>query len=293
VNNTGFPEPPPYAGDKRIFMAEQFYDVTDATRRPLHRAYIRQCLDNFKGRTGVIHLIGAEFTGPLAFVQFWLDTVKEWETETGQHATIALSTTKDVQDAILADPARAAVVDIIDINYWHYQADGKAYAPAGGQNLAPRQHARLLNPKRSSFEQVYRAVREYRQQFPDKAVLYSADSYDAFGWAVLLAGGSMASLPRVADANFTAAVAGMKPVELPGKPADQWAMSDSKTGFLMYRDGKSPVQVDLSGLSGTFAVHRINPKTGAITAAKETVKGGKLVKLSGATDAEVIWLAKK
>nr|WP_262904645.1 DUF6298 domain-containing protein [Hymenobacter lucidus] len=294
INGTGFPEPAPYAGDKRIFMAEQFYDVTDATRRPLHRAYIRQCLNNFVGKTGVIHLIGAEYTGPLSFVQFWLDTIKEWETETGQPATIALSTTKDVQDAILADPARAAVVDVIDINYWHYQADGSAYAPLGGQNLAPRQHARLLKPKRSSFEQVYRAVREYRQQFPGKAVLYSADGSDAFGWAVLLAGGSLASVPRVADARFAAAVAGMIPLDLPGKPASQWALSDGKAGLLVYREGPAPLQLDLSALKGTFAVRRINPKTGQVTDAKETVKAGQLVTLpAGAVGAEVIWLLKK
>ncbi|GAB3577612.1 DUF6298 domain-containing protein [Hymenobacter daeguensis] len=294
INNTGFPEPAPYAGDKRIFMAEQFYDVTDATRRPLHRAYIRQNLNNFVGKSGVIHLIGAEFTGPLAFVQFWLDTIQEWEAETGQHPLIALSTTKDVQDAILADPARAKVVDVIDINYWHYQFNGSAYAPAGGQNLAPRQHARLTPPKRSSFEQVYRAVREYRQQFPDKAVLYSADGADAFGWATLLAGGSMASVPRVADARFAAAVADMSPVELPGKPADQWAIGDNKTGLLLYRDGSSPLKVDLSALKGTFIVRRINPKTGAVAASKETVKGGQVVTLASAgSGAEVIWLAKK
>jgi hypothetical protein len=45
INDTGFPEPPFYAGDKRIFLAEQFYDVTHPVRRPLHRAYIRQCLE--------------------------------------------------------------------------------------------------------------------------------------------------------------------------------------------------------------------------------------------------------
>nr|WP_262905276.1 DUF6298 domain-containing protein [Hymenobacter nitidus] len=294
INNTGFPEPAPYAGDKRIFMAEQFYDVTDATRRPLHRAYIRQCLNNFVGKTGVVHLIGAEFTGPLSLVQFWLDTIKEWEAETGQQATIALSTTKDVQDAILADPARAAVVDVVDINYWHYQADGSAYAPLGGQNLAPRQHARLLKPKRSSFEQVYRAVREYRQQFPAKAVFYSADSYDAFGWAVLLAGGSLPSLPRVADARFAAAVADMTPLELPGQPAGQWALSNGKTGLLVYRDGSAPVQLDLSALKGTFTVRRINPKTGQLSGGKETVKGGQPVTLSAEpAGAEVLWLQKK
>ncbi|GAA4496713.1 DUF6298 domain-containing protein [Hymenobacter ginsengisoli] len=292
VNNTGFPEPPPYAGDKRIFLAEQFYDVNDPVRRPLHRAYIRQCLNNFTGKSGVIHLIGAEFTGPLAFVQFWLDTIKEWETETGQHPLIALSTTKDVQDAILADAARASVVDVIDINYWHYQFNGTAYAPAGGQNLAPRQHARLLNPKRSSFEQVYRAVREYRQQFPEKAVLYSADGADAFGWAVLLAGGSLASVPRVADALFAAAVAGMLPTELPGKPAGQWALSNGKTSLLVYRESAAPL--DLSGLSGTFTVQRINPKTGALAATKETVKGGQTATLAKQGDeTEVLWLERK
>jgi hypothetical protein len=54
INSTGFPEPVPFAGDKRIFMAEQFYDVTDPVRRELHRKYIRQCLDNFADNQNVI-----------------------------------------------------------------------------------------------------------------------------------------------------------------------------------------------------------------------------------------------
>jgi len=154
INSTGFPEPPPYAGDKRIFLAEQFYDVTDPVRVALHKKYIRQCLDNFKDNNGVIQLIGEEFTGPLHFVKFWLDVIKDWEKETGKKETIGLAVTKDVQDSILANPTYASVVDLIDIRYWHYQADGTAYAPMGGQNLAPRQHARLLKPQKTSFEQV-------------------------------------------------------------------------------------------------------------------------------------------
>ena len=35
INNTGFPEPVPFAGDKRIFMAEQFYDVNNVARRKI------------------------------------------------------------------------------------------------------------------------------------------------------------------------------------------------------------------------------------------------------------------
>jgi hypothetical protein len=196
INDTGFPEPPPYAGDKRIFMAEQFYDVTNPTRRALHRAFIRQSLANFTGTHNVIHLTSAEFTGPLHVVQFWLDTIAEWENETGQHPLIGLSATKDVQDAILADSARARVVDVIDIRYWWYQADGSAYAPKGGQNLAPRQHARVLKPKPSSPEQVERAVREYREKFPEKAVIYSADGFDRFGAAAAKGGGSLAQVKK-------------------------------------------------------------------------------------------------
>ena len=104
INNAGFPEPVPYAGDKRIFMAEQFYDTAHPVRRELHKKYIRQCLDNFSDNNGVIQMIGEEFTGPLHFVQFWLNTINEWETEKRKKQIIGLSTTKDVQDAILSDP---------------------------------------------------------------------------------------------------------------------------------------------------------------------------------------------
>ena len=60
INNTEFPEPPLYAGDKRIFMADQFYDITHQERRKLLKNYIRKCLENFTGNSGVIQLTGAE-----------------------------------------------------------------------------------------------------------------------------------------------------------------------------------------------------------------------------------------
>ncbi len=230
INNTGFNEPVNYAGDKRIFYAEQFYDLSNPVRKELHKKYIRQCLANFKDNNGVIQLIGEEFTGPLHFVKFWLDVIREWEKETGKHPLIALSVTKDVQDSILALPAYAAVVDIIDIRYWHYQADGTAYAPKGGENLAPRQHARLLKPKKTSFEQVYRAVNEYRTKYPAKAVMYSGDSYPEFGVAVLMAGGSMPVLPEHIDASILKAATGMKPVA--PSNANEYVLSDGKSSII-------------------------------------------------------------
>ncbi|MEO6230540.1 MAG: DUF6298 domain-containing protein [Ferruginibacter sp.] len=230
INNTGFPEPPPFAGDKRIFLAEQFYDISNPVRRELHRKYIRQCLNNFKDNNGVIQFIGEEFTGPLHFVKFWLDVIKQWEKETGKKQLIGLSVTKDVQDSILNIPAYASVVDIIDIRYWHYQADGTTYEPKGGLSLAPRQHARLLKPTKTSFEQVYRAVKEYRTKYPKKAVMYSGDNYPEFGMAVLMAGGSLPVLPAGIDKDLLKAATGMKPVASNNK--NEYILSDGKNSIV-------------------------------------------------------------
>ena len=173
INETDFPEPPPYAGDKRIFQAHLFYDTSHAHRRGLHRAYIRQCLNNTADSTNVVHSISAEFTGPLEFTQFWIDTITAWEQETGSDALVCLSCTKDVQDAILADPLRSPAISIIDIRYWWYSSNGELYAPPGGKNLSPRQHARQLRPKSPTPESSKRAVTEYHERFPDKAVWFN------------------------------------------------------------------------------------------------------------------------
>ncbi len=127
-------------------------------------------------------------------------------------------------------PAYAAIVDIIDIRYWHYQADGTVYAPMGGQNLAPRQHARLLKPKKSSFEQVYRAVKEYRTKYPTKAVMYSGDNYPEFGMAVLMAGGSIPVLPENIDKSIANEAINMKPVA--STNANDYILSDGKNSII-------------------------------------------------------------
>lgn len=197
VNELELPEPPPYIGDKRLFMAHNFYDVSRPSLRKHHRLYIRQCLDAFEDQSNVIQTTSAEFTGPLEFVQFWLDTIVEWEEEHNKDVKVALSCTKDVQDAILADDTRQPHVDIIDIRYWTYDKNLKVYAPEGGKNLAPRQHMRQMRSESSSFDSIVHAVREYRAQFPDKVVLYNADRVCRSpneGWAVLMGGGSLANV---------------------------------------------------------------------------------------------------
>lgn len=60
-------------------MAEQFYDINNPILRPLHKQYIRQCLDNLKDKGNVVQLLSEEYTGPLHFTRFWLETIAEWE----------------------------------------------------------------------------------------------------------------------------------------------------------------------------------------------------------------------
>jgi len=248
VNGTDLPEPPPYVGDKRIFLDEQFYDMSNPHLRKLHRNYIRKCLNNFADQSNIVQLTSGEFTGPLAFMQFWIDTIVEWEQETGKNVVVALSCTKDVQDSILADKNRSPHVDVIDIRYWTYTENGKLYAPTGGKHLSPRQHLRQLKPASTSFDSIVRSIREYRVKFPDKAVTYNAHIHcraKRDGWAILLGGGSMPNVPRLTPELATALV-NMKPDASAQLPNGQRHLSNEGRDYLIYSNSETPSSVELS-----------------------------------------------
>ncbi len=287
INNAGFPEPPPYAGDKRIFQAELFYDVNHPVRRKLHEGYIRQCLDNFKTNSNVIQFTSAEYSGPLHFVEFWLDTIGKWEQQNKRsRPIIALAAPKDVQDAILADKKRSAVVDVIAFRYW-WQMDNGLYAPPGGKNLAPRQWQRLIKSSPPSDLNLATMAAEYRGRFPTKPVIAASEQglrLDRCGWAYLCAGGSMPNLPRTTDTNLLAAIPRMKPWAEASKK-ERWVLREASNQMLIYGGG----EMDLSGEAGTFRVNVVNTRTGEVTRG-ETVKAGDKVTLPNAT---VVWLTKR
>ena len=255
INNTGFAEPTNFAGDKRVFVADMFYDVNHPTRRELHRGYIRMCMEELKNNPNVVHLVSEEYTGPLHFVEFWLDCIAEWQAETGIDPLIALSATKDVQDAILADPVRSKMVDLIDIRYWHHRADGTTYEPEGGVSMAPRQYARKIKVGTIDFASVYRAVSEYRTAYPDKGVTYFVQNYPAYGWAILLAGGSCPTL-RVADEGLLKAIPQMTVTSC---DKHSYRLTGER-GALVYLPEKASVEVALQ--SGTYAIKEVDMKSG-------------------------------
>ena len=293
INNTGFPEPVPYAGDKRIFMAEQFYDVSNKNRKELHQQFIRKSLNNFKDNSNVIQLTSAEYTGPLHFMEFWLDEVKKWKKETSGEGIIGLSATKDVQDAILRDSKRSKTVDLIDIRYWHYRQDGSAYAPEGGKNLAPRQHARKMKTGKETEEQIYRAVREYREIYPEKAVLYSTNSAPRFGWATFMAGGSLAPIPKIDITGFYKHLANTKVFQNQNYKSDYWSLENAGNAYLYYLVKTNVITADLSNYKGIFDAFWIDVNTGEVIS-KTTIKGQRNHKLTNPTNKKVaVYIVKK
>ncbi len=203
LQNTDMPDSIPAAG--------AFYDVSHPMRRKLHRAYIRKCLDVLGENTNVVFLCSEEYTGPLSFMQFWIDTIRQWQRETGRHVHVGLSATKDVLDAILDDPERATAVGTIDLRYWWYRPDGTLFAPEGGRQI-PARFTGAFNPgwlgtsraqtqhytnrgmgriETTTTEQVYRQIREYRDRYPHKAILHQLPATRRQAWAMLMAGGSM------------------------------------------------------------------------------------------------------
>ncbi len=282
VNRTGFPEPVPYAGNKRVFMAEHFYDINHPVRRELHRNYIRKCLDNFAGNSSVLHFISAEFTGPLHFVEFWLDVVAEWEKETGRNALIALSTTREVQDAILKDPVRSKLVEVIDIRYWYVDANGKEFAPKGGLNLAPRQFERIEKPAKTSAREVYNMVSTYRRQYPHKAVLYSADSYPEFAWPAFMAGASLCALPKDLPEDFLNDAASLSPLA-----SACWLLGKAGQAYIACASGDSIIEIDLSKETKPFRAQWIDPLSGRPRGKDFKVQAGTVFKTTGK---DVLWL---
>ncbi len=155
INNTGLPEPPPIEPGNHLHVANEVYDVSNPVRRALHRAFILHELDQLGETRNLFFCLGAQFAGPLSFQEFFQDTVAEWEKKTGRTVRIQLATSKDITDAILADPVRARQVAVIDMRYWQYKPDGSLWAPPGRKNLAFREMIA------KDFGQIGRRSREY------------------------------------------------------------------------------------------------------------------------------------
>ena len=310
IQPTGLPDEVP--------AASVFYDVTDPLRRDLHRRYIRHALDTFGHNSNVVHGIDREYTGPIEFVRFWLDTIGEWQRERGKQVFIALEIPKDQMDTILEDPVRGPMISAVDVLGWVYRADGTLFAARGAINRAPReQRPDIATPQElaalkqklgisaldqkdflnspefqklfdtrwaSSKPMKYRAWREYRDSHPLIVTLWNADEFPALTAAV------ERHIPNVIRAAT-------RPADLVRSGRDTaWALVRASETVLVYVTAGQPVVVDLSGEPGLFTVSWVSdagtaPLTGA------AIPGGRAVTLAPpatiAGQPAVAWLTRK
>ena len=286
LNDVGFPEPPNWenATQSRHHIAQEFYDVTHPVRRRLHELYIRHILDKLGDEPNFVLTLGYQFAGPLPFQQFFIDTVAAWEGENGEHIRVQLQTSKAVTDAILADPARAAHVDVIDTRYWQYLADGKLFAPDGEGKLAFREIRTntfgrdAIMPTKAEF--VYKQVREYRDKFPDKAIVAGHGGFGPL--PVLMAGGASpvsaesgspfaggprddAALVKFIATRMADVLPTMRPLD--GFAGDAWCLADAKRSAVLIYSAMGEAIALAQPLAAKDATW-FNPRNGETTPAK-------------------------
>lgn len=277
----------------KIPAANVFYDMSNPMRRQMQRLYIRKCLDVLGDNRNVVFLPGEEYTGPLGFVRFWIDTIVQWENETGKHVTVGLGAPKDVVDAILDDPIRSSAVEVLDLRCWWIRKDGSLYAPKGGGQTPGRFIENGVGAgKESTPECIYRQVREYRDRYPDKALISAVNGSRRQCLAFFMAGGSLLVRGQIHYPDYADPPEYVKPADvdlilptyrfvrsrlagtLPRmRPADvvrapdnaAWCLAAPGRTYLVYTLHGGKLTLDLSQAAGVFAVQWFNPRTGDLT----------------------------
>ncbi|MHC4441977.1 MAG: DUF6298 domain-containing protein [Planctomycetota bacterium] len=279
--------------------ANVFYDIKHPIRCQLHRTYIRKCLDELGHYTNIVHLVSEEYTGPVSFMKFWIDTISEWEREKGKNVIIAVGATKDVLNVLAHDHR----VSVLDLRYWWYLPNGSPFAPKGGREVSGR-YVSGHNSAKTTPAQIYRQVMDYRQRYPNKGIIHAIEASRQQTWAFLMAGGSMLirrleeprgkNLERYVaptdtriiqptynfiNNNLSEQLKKMVPQNLVlNNRKNNWCLAESNQAYLVYALRGGQVRIDLSRVSGTFVAKWFDPRTGALLdASGGVVKGGGII----------------
>lgn len=219
INHTGLPEPPPLRVFGRMDVGNAFYDVHNPSLMALHRAYILHTLDVLGEEPNVVFGVAYQYAGPLAFEQFFQDTIHDWEVSHHRHVRVALTTSKQTTDAILNDPVRSKQIAVVDMRYWQYRPDGTLFAPEAGKDHAFRELIAKTfpgytdTPPSTTPEEVYRQTREYRDRYP--TIAFMPMESGAGPIPILMGGGAspsgLQSRPPAPAPSATQAASGMYP----------------------------------------------------------------------------------
>jgi hypothetical protein len=300
--------------------ANAFYNVANALHADLHRRYIRKCLEVLGNYRNVVHLTSAEYSGPASFVEFWMDTITEWEQETGKDVKIGLGAGKDVMEQVLDDEKRAAEIDVLELTYWNYLPDGTVSAPEGGKEI------HIGWPQGTTPAEVYRQLREMRAKYPGKGLIKliipadwnrTPQQWAEYGMACFMAGGLPVFHNHIVvnlDTRYTSPpttraiqpfydfinghlgdrLQRTSPADLvKNHPEQNWCLSDPGKTILAYASAGGPLTLDLAGAKGKLQARRLDIATGNVENIGDgTIEGGGEVTFESPAGAEawMLWL---
>jgi hypothetical protein len=275
INNTGLPEPPPFKPHNRNDVGNEFYSTTNAELRKLHRAYMLHTFDELGGQPNVVFGIAYQYAGPLEFEQFFQDVAREWEAKhPDKHLRIALTTSKQATDAILSDPIRSSQVAVVDMRYWEFRPDGSLFAPRAGENHAFREMISKEfpgytdTPPSTTPQQVYRQTREYRDRYPNIALMPMENGAGPI--PILMAGA----------ASQSSLVGGRRPAPKPSAEQSASAMYPPRNTAAAAQPDHVPTDHIIEAFVQTYLASdlmKMSPKDGWASAPEHTwtLAGGK------------------
>ena len=121
-------------------------------------------------------------------------------------------------------------------------------------------------------------------------MIYSGDNFDAFGWAVLMAGGSLSNVQNL-DQSISNAISTLKPI-ISNDKKQQYGLENAGKTYLFYNASAEAISLDLSKTAGKFMVKILNSKTGAIIK-EEKINGNAMAKINKVgTGDEVVMINK-
>src|SRR5690606_8163531 len=120
---------------------------------------------------------------------------------------------------------------------------------------------------------VYRAVKEYRNRFPEKAVIYSTPGAARFGWAQLMGGASLPMIPKVDLESFYKALPQMTYGKNENHKSVIWSLQNPGQNYLFFLNKFEDFQLDLSEFKGRYQIYTIDAETGK-TSPRTRIRGG-------------------
>ena len=270
----------------RIPAANSFYN--NSANRPYQKLLIQKMLETIAPyRNAVLLSLAEEYTGGISFMNFFIDTIREWEADHNLPAgsiRISLAAPKNVLDYILL--TRPNDIFAINLRYFFY-LNGVLYQPPGGYEIPGRYSLGVQEfdgAANSTPAEIHKKTLEYRQNYPEKIIMDQIQGDVKQSWAFIMAKGSILVQEGIGfpgrgrygkpiQADMSKAISKMADLVGPNYaslvPADTlvsgtntWCLAAPNRAYVVFAADGESFSLDLSNESRDYSTTWIDPENG-------------------------------